>query len=76
MRKTNSILALLISACLLAGCFGCGIAAAAGQPHRHAEHKHQHKKKNRAAAVYWGAWIGDQLTGGEAPWDMSAVSAF
>ena len=27
-------------------------------------------------AVYWGAWIGDQLTGGQAPWDMGAVSAF
>jgi hypothetical protein len=26
--------------------------------------------------LYWGAWIGDQLTGREAPWDMSAVSAF
>jgi hypothetical protein len=26
--------------------------------------------------LYWGAWISDQLTGGQAPWDMSAVSAF
>ena len=26
--------------------------------------------------LYWGAWIGDQLTGTEAPWDMSAVSKF
>jgi hypothetical protein len=26
--------------------------------------------------IYWGAWIGKQLTGGQAPWDMSAVSAF
>jgi len=26
--------------------------------------------------LYWGAWIGDQLTGTEAPWDMSAVSRF
>ena len=26
--------------------------------------------------AYWGAWIGDQLTGTEAPWDMKAVSAF
>jgi mannan endo-1,4-beta-mannosidase len=26
--------------------------------------------------LYWGAWIGDQLTGGQAPWDMSAVSKF
>jgi hypothetical protein len=25
---------------------------------------------------YWGAWIGSQLTGSEAPWDMGAVSSF
>jgi hypothetical protein len=25
---------------------------------------------------YWGAWIGSQLTGTEAPWDMSAVAEF
>jgi hypothetical protein len=27
-------------------------------------------------SLYWGAWIGSQLTGTEAPWDMSAVSRF
>jgi hypothetical protein len=26
--------------------------------------------------IYWGAWIGSQLTGAEAPWDMSAVTKF
>ena len=26
--------------------------------------------------LYWGAWIGSQLTGDEAPWDMGAVSKF
>jgi hypothetical protein len=34
----------------------------------------------RAAAgskrVYWGAWIGNQFTGVEAPWDMNAVAKF
>ena len=25
---------------------------------------------------YWGAWVGSQLTGTEAPWDMSAVARF
>ena len=24
-------------------------------------------------SIYWGAWIGNQLTGTEAPWDMNAV---
>jgi Glycosyl hydrolase family 26/Bacterial Ig domain len=27
------------------------------------------------ASIYWGGWIGSQLTGTEAPWDMNAVSA-
>jgi hypothetical protein len=26
--------------------------------------------------MYWGAWIGSQLTGSAAPWDASAISAF
>ncbi len=28
------------------------------------------------SSIYWGAWIGSQFTGTEAPWDMNAVSAF
>jgi mannan endo-1,4-beta-mannosidase len=28
-----------------------------------------------ASSIYWGAWIGSQLTGHEAPWDMTAVSS-
>ena len=27
-------------------------------------------------AIYWGAQIGDQLTGEQAPWDMNAVNQF
>jgi hypothetical protein len=27
-------------------------------------------------SIYWGAWIGNQLTGTEAPWDMGAVARF
>ncbi len=26
------------------------------------------------SSIYWGAWIGNHLTGTEAPWDMGAVS--
>ena len=29
-----------------------------------------------ATPKYWGAWVGDQLTGEEAPWDMGAVDKF
>ena len=28
------------------------------------------------ASIYWGAWIGEQLTGSQAPWDMNAVTKF
>jgi hypothetical protein len=28
------------------------------------------------SSIYWGAWIGTQLTGTEAPWDMDAVEKF
>ena len=31
---------------------------------------------HRRAALYWGAWIGSQLTGGEAPWSYEAVTRF
>jgi hypothetical protein len=27
-----------------------------------------------ASSIYWGGWIGSQLTGTEAPWDMNAVA--
>jgi Glycosyl hydrolase family 26 len=29
-----------------------------------------------SSSIYWGAWIGNQLTGTEAPWDMNAVANF
>ncbi len=28
------------------------------------------------SSILWGAWIGNQLTGKEAPWDMNAVTKF
>jgi hypothetical protein len=27
-------------------------------------------------SIYWGAWIGSQLTGAQAPWDPSAIDRF
>ena len=27
-----------------------------------------------SSSIYWGAWIGNHLTGTEAPWDMNAVA--
>src|SRR2546429_570216 len=29
-----------------------------------------------SSQLYWGAWIGSQFTGTDAPWDMSAVADF
>jgi hypothetical protein len=34
------------------------------------------KKPRKPPPSYWGGWIGPQLTGGEAPYDMNAVHAF
>jgi hypothetical protein len=33
-------------------------------------------KKKPAGPIYWGAQIGDQITGEAAPWDMTAVDRF
>jgi mannan endo-1,4-beta-mannosidase len=50
--------------------------AAAGHagPTNHGKAKKKVLPKQRGS--YWGAWIGTQLTGGQPPWDMSAVSHF
>ncbi|HEY2056131.1 MAG TPA: glycosyl hydrolase [Solirubrobacterales bacterium] len=32
--------------------------------------------KQGAPRIYWGAWIGDQLTGTAPPWDMGGVERF
>ncbi|HEX5713242.1 MAG TPA: glycosyl hydrolase [Solirubrobacterales bacterium] len=34
------------------------------------------KAATKQRGIYWGAWIGTQLTGGQPPWDMSALSHF
>ena len=57
------ILALTVLALLLAA-----IAAADGGSAQ--------ARTARPRALYWGAWIGSQLTGREAPWDARALSAF
>jgi glycosyl hydrolase family 26 len=34
------------------------------------------KTSTTSSRLYWGAWIGSQFTGSEAPWDWNAVTAF
>jgi len=62
---------------LLLAMLGCGLlasaASAAGQQDRPAKRVH---RKVKPHPLYWGAWIGEQLTGTDAPWDMNAVSIF
>jgi hypothetical protein len=56
------------------------IAQAAPVASPRASHPPQGKSQKKVLAkqrgIYWGAWIGSQLTGGQPPWDMSAVSHF
>ncbi|HKF83512.1 MAG TPA: glycosyl hydrolase [Solirubrobacterales bacterium] len=58
----------LMLALLACGCFWAPGAPAAGTPHR--------AKSPKPKPAYWGAWIGDQITGTDAPWDMGGVSLF
>ena len=50
----------LVAAGLVAACVAAGAAAPAGA----------------APSVYWGANIGDHLTGASAPYDMTAADQF
>jgi Glycosyl hydrolase family 26 len=59
-RPSNKSLLAALVACLLV----LALPAAAGA------------KRVASHPLYWGAWIGDQITGEEPPWDMRAVSKF
>jgi hypothetical protein len=82
--KATSVVALVVTLVVL---LCCGPAAAADSPAtpkgdgqgKAAPKKEKAKKKKRLLKqrpTYWGAWIGDQLTGDQPPWDMSAVGRF
>ncbi len=60
-----ALLLALVACCLLAA------PAATAKPA-----KPHHRKPPKAKPFYWGAWIGDQITGTDAPWDMSPVHFF
>jgi Glycosyl hydrolase family 26 len=60
---------------LLAALLGSALlpaAAGAGGERRSAAKT----RKAKPRPIYWGAWIGEQLTGTDAPWDMNAVTTF
>jgi hypothetical protein len=58
---------LALFALVLAAAVALGLNAS-----RSADAKPKQGGGNRHG-IYWGAQIGDQLTGEQAPWDMSAV---
>jgi len=59
------ILAALVAA------LACCLVAAPAQ----AAQSHQ-RKAAKPKPVYWGAWVGDQITGTDAPWDMGPIGYF
>jgi mannan endo-1,4-beta-mannosidase len=61
-----ALLLALVGCCLLAG-------PAPAATKRSQQYK---AKKVKPKPTYWGAWIGSQITGTPAPWDMGAVSYF
>ena len=72
--KLSSVLVALALALSLLVIPATASAANTGHGKRGNKTKRAGKVKQRP--LYWGAWIGDQLTGEEPPWDMSAVSQF
>src|SRR5207248_1045271 len=64
---------------LRVGCLAhaaAGAIAMAGMPGSVGRAAAASRPAHSGNALYWGAWIGTQFTGTEAPWDMRAVSAF
>ncbi|MDB5693499.1 MAG: beta-mannanase-like protein [Alphaproteobacteria bacterium] len=78
MRNGNTRFAAAAAALTLAAILAMPAAgtAAEGRADRSQDGKHGGHQKPKQRGAYWGAWIGSQLTGGQPPWDMSAVSAF
>jgi Glycosyl hydrolase family 26 len=71
IRRPNiSPLLTVLAACLLA------LAVAAPASAKPVSAKPVAKQSAKAHPLYWGAWIGDQITGEEPPWDMNAVNRF
>jgi len=54
-----------------------GAAAAANRPAAApAPVTIERRARRRARRLYWGAWIGEQFTGTQPPWDMRALARF
>jgi hypothetical protein len=81
MRSPARLLAALP---LLAAVLAAAVPASAAAPTRKTwahnkptvHHATAYRTASSAKRMYWGAWIGSQLTGQQAPWDFSAVERF
>jgi hypothetical protein len=76
-RRATPVLAVvaLVVSLLLALCWAPAAGAESPQPAAHASATQKKKKKKlRPKPIYWGAWIGDQITGVNPPFDMGGVS--
>ena len=62
--KPRRLVKVCVPATLLALLLSCLLPAGAAVA----------KKHHSPRSVYWGAWVGDQLTGTAAPWDMGAAT--
>jgi mannan endo-1,4-beta-mannosidase len=76
LRRAASTLAVALSLP-----FALGPPAASGHTARTRSPRHSHALPRAAStlaprSIYWGAWIGSQLTGARAPWDLSAIDRF
>src|ERR687897_2543006 len=69
---TRIVVALLLA---MIGCLTLAApASAAGKADRPGKAAKHRKKPPKP--MYWGAWVGEQFTGTDAPWDMNAVAMF
>src|SRR5215467_11371522 len=71
--KTSAVIAAAAIAAALA--LPIAQAAPAGKPSG-GPGRVEAKVEPQQRGIYWGAWIGNQLTGNQPPWDMSAVGHF
>jgi mannan endo-1,4-beta-mannosidase len=67
--RALAALSLLVLASAIASPPAGAAAKTGGHPPRQVHQRHFAQRP-----AYWGAWIGDQLTGEEPPWDMRPVS--
>jgi hypothetical protein len=73
-RGSRWLAPLLVALVALLGGALFAQAATAHPAQRKAPKHKKHAKPKKQRPSYWGAWIGSQITGAEAPWDMNAVS--